>query len=208
MKLFLTSNNINQQLITPFTQLVGKPLTQIKFALIENAADPYPKEKKGFVIEAREKLDKLGMQIEKIDLQKYHDDAKKLYETLQSFDVIWIGGGNVFYLRWILQHSGLDSVLSKLIDEGIVYGGESAGSVVAGPILEKFDLADDPTKAPVLITTGLDLTKIVIIPHWGIEKYKSILEEIKNYYDNMNFECISISDEQAVIIENNSYKII
>lgn len=58
MKLFLSSTSIPDELVTPFTELVGKDLEDISFALIENAADPYG-DNVGFVLETRAVLQSL-----------------------------------------------------------------------------------------------------------------------------------------------------
>jgi hypothetical protein len=42
MKLFLSSTGISPELLPHFLTLVGKKAEEIRFALIENAADPYP----------------------------------------------------------------------------------------------------------------------------------------------------------------------
>lgn len=173
MKLFLTSANVNKNLQQEFFKLVGKNPVDIKFALIENAADPYTEEKKGFVYETRAVLETLPMQIERIDLREYGPGKKDIYEELKRFDVIWVGGGNTFYLRWILRESGLDTVLVKLLGVGVVYAGGSAGSVIVCPSLEKYDIVDNPTKAPELIKDGLHLIDLQIVPHWGTGKISS-----------------------------------
>jgi len=208
MKLFLTSANVNENLQQEFFKLVGKNPAEVKFALIENAADPYPEEKKEFVYETRAVLEASPMQIERIDLREFGPGKKNIYEKLKHFDVVWIGGGNTFYLRWILRESTLDTLLPKLLEEGIVYAGGSAGSVIVCPSLEKYDVVDDPTKAPELLKDGLCLIDLQIVPHWGYEKYQAKLQVIKDYYDNLNKKVVTLTDNQAFVLSNDELKII
>lgn len=207
MKLFLASTNITTELQPYFLNLVGKEFTDIKFALIENAADPYPEEKKGFVYETRNDFEALGMQLERIDLREFIAHPKNILEALKKFDVIWLGGGNVFYLRWVLKASGFDAIITEFLKADVVYGGGSAGAIVAGPVLDKFDLADDISKSPELLTKGLGLTTLTVLPHWGHEKYQAKLQEIKDHYDKTDHEIITLSDQQAILVNGDSWKI-
>lgn len=206
MKLFLASTNVTPELQQSFFSLIGKEPKDINFALIENAADPYLEEKKGFVYDARKVFENLGMNIEKIDLREYGAE-KNIYDTLKRFDVVWVGGGNIFYLRWIFRKSGFDAAIARLLDEGIVYGGGSAGAIIAGPTLEKFDLIDDVGKAPQFINQSLSLTDLIVIPHWGQEKYQADLQRIKDYYDRTDYKVITLSDGQALSINGDDEKV-
>lgn len=148
------------------------------------------------------------MQIERIDLREYGALKKNIYDELKKFDVIWIGGGNTFYLSWIFKKSGFDMTISELLNSGIVYGGGSAGAIITGPSLDKYDLVDDSSKSPEIINQSLCLTNLILVPHWGHEKYQTKLQEIKDYHDKRNGNIvIAISDHQAVLIDKNNWKI-
>lgn len=207
MKLFLTSTNITPELQPYFTTLVGKAWAEIKFALIENAADPYPAEKKGFVDESRAVFASLGMQLARIDLRDYLTPEKNIGATLNKFDVIWLGGGNVFYLRWLLEASGFAAVITDLLKNGAVLAGGSAGAIVAGPKLDKFDLVDDSSKSPELLMAGLGLTDVTVLPHWGHEKYQSRLDQIKTYYDKVGCAIVTLTDQQALCVDGDKLRV-
>jgi dipeptidase E len=50
-------------------------------------------------------------------------------ETLLSMDAIVVGGGNTLNMMAIWQAQGIDSILKKAYDRGIILSGGSAGSV-------------------------------------------------------------------------------
>jgi dipeptidase E len=208
MKLFLSSGDIPSSLRENFLALVGKKVADIKFALIENAADPYPDDTKGWMFDTRKSFESLGMQVTFVDLRMHKEDPESLYLMLKEFDVVWIGGGNTYYMRWLMKVSGFDTIIKKLLDEGIVYGGGSAGAILPCPVLEKFDVVDDPNAAPEVIKQGLGLIDFVIVPHWGDPEYQSRLDEIKNYYDALK-RCpvVTITDNQAVVVDGDSCEI-
>ena len=207
MKLFLSSTSIPDELVALFVELVGKELNDISFALIENAADPYG-ENVGFVLETRATLQSLGMQLDLIDLNQYKNKTDELNERLSNFDVIWFGGGNTYYLRWLMSKTGFDTIVKSLLEKGVVYGGGSAGAIVASTTLKYFDLVDDPNISPEKMYSGLNLTDLVIIPHWGTEKIQTKLTEIQTRYAKDNIETIPISDNQAVIVNGEKWAIL
>ncbi|PIR54489.1 hypothetical protein COU75_00520 [Candidatus Peregrinibacteria bacterium CG10_big_fil_rev_8_21_14_0_10_42_8] len=206
MKLFLSSQSISNEQLPHFKKLVGKELSSIKFALIENAADLYKEEKKCFVHDTRALLTNLGMQLERIDLNKHSSKNETLVERLQEFDVIWIGGGDTYYLCYLLKETGLDQNLQKLLQSGIVYGGGSAGAIVVGPTIKGFEENNAPEYQ--MIDNGLSLCDFVIIPHWDDESFKDRVHSIKKYYDTTDIKTITLNDDEAIIVENSAYQII
>ena len=207
MKLFLASSVLTNDLIPAFEKLVGKKLSDTSFALIENAADPYPDDKKGFVRDTRRQFQSLGVKLEVVDLLEFENDVAALPDKLSSFDVIWFGGGNVYYLRWLMKKVGFDSLARELLNTGVVYGGGSAGAIVAGQTLKYFDIVDDPQLSPEIIYTGLDLTDFVVLPHWGCEKFQENLEKIKAEYKKDGLNTVAIKDGQAVVVNGDVWKV-
>lgn len=114
MKLFLSSISVNERLKPYFLELVGKEAKDIRFALIENAADPYTEEVKGFMYKTRTDLESLGMQLERIDLDQYEGKQHELKDKLGQFDVVWVGGGNTYYIRWLFKKTGFDQFIHEL----------------------------------------------------------------------------------------------
>lgn len=208
MKLFLSSGDIPNNLRDVFLNLVGKQATDVKFALIENAADPYADETKGWMFETRKSFESLGMQMTLVDLRLYKDDPENLYTVLKNVDVVWIGGGNTYYMRWLMKVSGFDTIINKLLAKGIVYGGGSAGAILPCPVLDKFDIVDDQNAAPEVIKQGLGLIDFIIVPHWGDPEYQERLQEIKDYYDHeTSYQVATITDSQAIIVDNQNWAI-
>src|SRR3989338_10989729 len=137
MKLFLSSLAVPKSQTVEFLSLVGKPASEIRLALIENAADVYPEERKSFIERDRSMLKETGVQITRVDLNKFNG-PEEVRQALQGFDVIWLGGGNAYYLRWVLKKSGFDQVIRSLLESGTVYGGGGAGGSVTGPTFKDF----------------------------------------------------------------------
>jgi dipeptidase E len=202
MRLFLSSQAISAEQATAFKDLVAKPDSAgpISFALIENAGDVYEEDKKEWMhINCREIMSH-NFDVTHVDLREYVNKKDQLHKDLAGYDVIWLGGGNTYYLRWLLKETGADVVIRNLVKSGTVYGGGSAGAVVAGPTLDNFQDADDPQKAPELILEGLRLSEYVVVPHWQNEKFASVMKHAQSQLAKQGFQTVPITDEQAVII--------
>ncbi len=205
MKLYLASFGIQKQLDQEFLRLVGKQAEDIGFAYITNAADPYPIKKRESMKDVEAMFTDLGLKPEEIDLRQYKD-AATLKAKLSQYDVVWCGGGNTWYLRYVMKTSGFDQIIRELVDGGTVYGGDSAGAIVATPTLKYVDLLDKPEDAPEQIEKGLSLVEFAIVPHWGNEKYEEPLTQMKDGLANEGYDVKVLTDKQAIIVNGNSIR--
>lgn len=145
-------------------------------AIVSNALDNISQTARDIyrddVYDPRAELGSLGILAEDIDLRKYFGRQDSLAADLQRYDLVWVTGGNVFTLRRAMRQSGFDAVIGEMLDrDAIVYGGFSAGAVVAGPSLEGFELMDDPDERPAgyhpdPARDGLGLIDVSIVPHY------------------------------------------
>ena len=101
MKLLLTSFTPSTEHDHELVKLVGKPLSDIKMAYIENAYDGYNDE--ASLIEGRQILKDKGYNFELVDLRNWTKDRAGLQANLASKDVFLLTGGNPFYLRWLMK---------------------------------------------------------------------------------------------------------
>jgi len=103
-----------------------------KVAFIPTAGDPY--EDKWFVDIHKKQLSDMGFKLTEVDLKDKNKDD--LMAILQETDIVYVAGGNTFYLLEKVRESGFDQVLPLLLDKGIIYAGGSAGAVLACPTIE------------------------------------------------------------------------
>ncbi len=144
--------------------------------IIENALDNIsPAARELYRREAYDpvsELASLGIAGTPLDLRDYFGDPIGLRAALSHVDLAWVTGGNAFVLRRAMKQSGFDDVITGMLDnDEIVYGGFSAGAVVAAPSLEGIHLMDDPDEAPPgycreTIWDGLGLIDHAIVPHF------------------------------------------
>ena len=202
-KLFLTS--IAARTLDNFIPLLQDAPEEYKVAFIPTAADTY--KDKSFIKEDRDKLIDLGFDVIDIDLK--NKTMKELSGELKPCDIVFVAGGNSFYLLEKVKESGFDKIIRKLVKQkNIFYIGSSAGAVIVGPSIEPIKKLDDPSKASNLRSyEGLYLVDFVVLPHYGKEKYKEIYQKIIKKYGK-KFNLIKITDMQAVIVEGNNFRIV
>lgn len=209
MKLFLVSQWLLPEFRPDLEQLVGKPLDQTRAVLIENGADDEPDEPR-WVKRARDSLTDAGIAVTQLDLRQHRDvtDQVKLRGLLSAADVIWVGGGNTFYLNWLLKASGARGLITELMKSGKVYAGGSAGGIVAGPTIEGFEAADDASFAPEQVLDGMGLTDTVVVPHWGRGDYGPIMERIARQLNDAGYTTQPLTDREALLIDGSLHKVI
>lgn len=173
-----------------------------KVAFIANAADIY--DKKPWIYFDKMRLKDYGAQIVDIDLRKLK--GKNLYKKLSNIDVIFVSGGNTFYLLEIMKKSGFDKIIKKLLAKGIVYVGSSAGSCVAAPDVTPIKLLDDFRVKPLKSYIALNLTKFLALSHINRKKYMPKCLDIKKIYDK-KYNLITLRDDQVLIVNGNEYAV-
>jgi dipeptidase E len=204
MKLYLSS------LVIPNSKELFALLPKngsLSVAIIPNAWDVYPKEKRQPEIDGLQKtFSELGITPKLIDIANIQGD--KLQAELAEHSLVWVMGGNSFYLAHLVNQAGMASFLPSLLEQDLVYGGESAGAVLACPTLHGVELLDDPKEAPEVIWDGLGLVDFGIVPHWGMEKYAELLEKCKVEMEKYvkvrtltNDQAISVLNEEINTIE-------
>ncbi|MBT1696618.1 Type 1 glutamine amidotransferase-like domain-containing protein [Fulvivirgaceae bacterium PWU4] len=207
MKLFLYSLAISAEQATYLTKLVGKDPEDISFALIENAADVVPNSRDwlgGF----RDMLQYNGYRLERVDLRNWRGKQKALHQKLASKDVIWVGGGHTYYLRWILKDTGADNSIRELVSNGKVYAGWSAGALVAGPTLRYFETMDNPDGLPEVITDGLHLTHVVPVPHLDNRDFAEDTKLANQQLEQAGYNTVLLGDTQALMIDGDAHTIL
>jgi dipeptidase E len=196
VKLYLSSYRVP----TPdaLFALLPKPPTECSIAVIPNAQDDkLPQERAQRIDELIYDLAKFGFKTEVIDLREY-DEGQSLREQLQGHDVVWAAGGNTFVLRSEMHRSGFDAIIRELLENGLVYCGESAGAIVAGLTLKGTEIADDPDLADELIWEGLALMDKIIIPHADNANFQEYINHIKKQYDG-DSRVVYLNDDQAIV---------
>ena len=185
------------QTITP--ELEGKTVTYIPTAGIAEDVE-------GMVEEETSTLESLGMTVDVLEVSSASYDS--IVNSLTKNDIIFVGGGNTFFLLQELRRSGADQILIREVEKGKLYIGESAGSIITCPDIGYCADMDSPEKAPNLTDyTGLDLVDFYIVPHIGNEEMGEAAEKAVEKYGS-ELELKAITDEQVILVEDGRVEIL
>lgn len=169
---------------------------------IPNASDP--QEDKSYVKETVDQLKDLGMKIRTIDLRV--ENAETFKEKLDDCDVIFVNGGNTFYLLDIIRKNGFDKILLELINQGKIYIAASAGSYIACPTIEVSSWKHtDRNVVNIKDLRALNLVPFLITAHYNREKYQIPVE---NGVKTTKLPVVALNDKQAIVVEDDSYRIV
>lgn len=203
-KLLLTSAGfLNPRLGEEFLKLVGKNPADIRVLFIPTASEYKLENKDGmfYVKESEKELINIGVLKEHIFWLNMGDISKA--GQISSYDVMYVCGGNTFYLMSKLKGAGFDKKIIEFIDSGKVYVGVSAGSVIAGPdisIAGPFD----PNDVGLEDMEGLDLTDKIICPHYHISE-ENIISKFEEKHSKV---VLRLKDNQALEVLGDNSNII
>lgn len=204
-KLFLTSSGQvrknNDKYSDAFLDFLVRDPEGMKLAFIPTAA--YPEVNKDFVDIIKDDLARYKFEIEDVYLED--ENADSLYEKLKTFDIIYVNGGNTFYLLDQVRKSGFDKIIGKLLDEGKIYFGVSAGSYIACPTIEMANWKhQDKDIVGLKDLTALDLVPFLITAHYTEE----IFEAVRVGAKATNLPIVALTDQQAVIVIGDKIQVV
>src|SRR5579859_75976 len=173
-KLLLTSEGIQPELKNDFLSLLTKSPEETTVAFIPTACDV--DKDQSYVAIARNMIQNTGVKIYDVDLKG--ENEASLLKKLSPADVIFVNGGSTFYLLKKVRESGFDKAVKKLITEGKIYIGLSAGTYIACPTIEMATAKHHPLRDREDVTdfTSLNLVPFIITVHYQ-KQYEEIIKE-------------------------------
>ncbi|MEN9327973.1 MAG: hypothetical protein RI947_781 [Candidatus Parcubacteria bacterium] len=195
--LFLTSGGLRfKPVADEFLKLIPKKPSEIRMAHIITASKMA--RHLTYLEEDKEAFKTLGIPYKDIDIEGKTEE--ELRELLKDFDVIYVQGGDPYYLLKHIKLSGFDTVVKELIVSGKLYVGASAGSYVACPTLEstvwkkphraRHDLRDDEP--------AMHLIPFLLLVHYE-EQHKDIVKDGISY---AKYPVRILTNNQAFIVRD------
>ena len=147
-----------------------------------------------------------GYEVENFDISVFSEETVK--EKISETKIVFVSGGNTFYLLQELKKKNLISYLREKIENGLLYIGESAGSVITAPNIGYADIVDDKALATELNDyTGLNLVDFYVVPHFEEEPFvESSRKVVELYKDKLDLKVIN--NKEVVLVENDEFRIV
>ncbi|MGG0792331.1 Type 1 glutamine amidotransferase-like domain-containing protein [Peribacillus simplex] len=201
-KILLTSNGFFTDLIKQqFLQLIDGGLSNQKATIITTAS--HKKQNNRFAMKAKEDL--LGFGFKKVDFNDIEFDKPEL---LEKYNVIYINGGNPFYLLYHMKKSGADLILKDIAKQNTIIVGVSAGAIILGPNIEVVNyFTPQINTVDMQDLTALGLTNKAIFPHYDREDLflnnsgRSIEDRLKVFENINKCSVVRLKDDESVLIQ-------
>jgi dipeptidase E len=211
MRLYLSSyglGNRPERLAT----LVGPNRTAV---VIANALDNHPEMRKKSLADQIVALGALGIAAKELDLRAYFEGKDGVKKEAGISALVWVTGGNTFVLRRAMRQSGFDKIVRDMVESGeVVYGGFSAGSVVASPHLHGLEFVDKKDDIPSgydqeVVWEGLDLISYFIAVHYQSDHPESSLVDAEvEYFKKHDMPFKTLRDGEAIVIDEGGEEIV
>ncbi len=190
---FITTNDVDN--------FLPKKITDCKIAYISTASkkvhdDSYAKNH-------QREMKKLNFSFDVIDIAGMNKDELK--KALAGHDIVFVEGGNTYYLLKSVRDSGFDKVIKELLSKGVVYIGSSAGSYITCPSIimstfnergfDRFGITD---------FTAMNLVPFLIKAHYTPDMQKKLAEK----FNNLGYPMRILNDNQALLIQDGEVQLL
>lgn len=178
-----------------------------KVLFVETSGETHQGEKR-WIDDAIEKMKQLGFELEKYTITDKTES--EIRSAIKNVDILYVAGGNTAYLLNKSQENNFAKISKEFIDNGGIYIGQSAGSIVAGPdIYPLYKTENDQWFKSLKSFDGFHLVDFIIIPHFGhADKKDRFFNHRFKYMYSDKYKIILLTDKQYVRIqEDGMYKI-
>lgn len=175
--------------------VLPKPPNELKLANIITASKV--KKDVSFVEKQNRQLEDAGFQIEEVDIAGKNND--QLRTILDDKDILYVQGGNTFYLLKHVRESGFGQLVKAYLEQGKIYVGVSAGSYIACPTIEMATWKD-----PQINRFGVeDLAAMNLVPFFLTVHYEPKWDALlREKIPQSKYPVRILKDTQAIIIKD------
>ncbi len=173
-----------------FYRIISKEEIESKKVLyITTASDGEEDDDKSWMAEEYKTILDLGINESNVTEYKIGNDI-----NIDNFDIIYMMGGNTFYLLDVIRKTGFDKIIMDFINKGKIYIGSSAGSEILGNSID-IALGYDENNVNMIDFTGLKIVNALIVPHSN--RKQIFISELNN---KTKENVITLYDGDGIII--------
>jgi dipeptidase E len=153
---------------------------------------------------------KLGCETDALYLIKEKLSKKEIEHKILSADIIYVGGGNTLRMLRIWRKYGVDVLLHKAYDQGIILSGLSAGAICwfrYGSSDSRRFMKNGEQSEYLMRVSALGLVPLTLSPHHIREKKlrESGMKEIMKRTPGV---ALALDDNSAILIQDDRYEVL
>ncbi len=189
--IFPSGSGPNKLFMKEIIQLTGKERPKICFLPTASGDNEYA------IIRWYELVHDLSVEpyVQRVWISSYNQSVS-FEEILLGMDAIVVGGGNTLNMIAIWKAQGIDSVLQKALEKGIVLAGGSAGSLCW------FENGTTDSRPIALsVVEGLGFLPFSHSPHYDSEEYRRPLYQ-KNIKNGIFKPGYAMDNNSGIIFKN------
>jgi dipeptidase E len=189
---FIAANNVNH--------FLPKPLSEARILYMTTASKKVGDT--SYVERTRQKMNELNFSFTEYDIVgKTEEELKK---ALNSHDIVYVEGGNTFYLLKAVRDTGFEKIVKEAIENDLVYWGVSAGSYIACPSIIMATWSDRFDRCGVTDWTAMNLVPFLIKAHYTPD----MLETLKEKSMDLQLPLRMLNDKQVVLVKDGEVQLI
>lgn len=190
--ILLTSTGLEYQpIIDKFLMMTPKDTGDLRVLFIPTASRT--EEEKFYVRKSFDQL--LGLGVRSNNICWFDPDDSSTHLKVSEIDCVYVCGGNPFFLLMKLKECGYFAKIREWVNEGLLYIGVSAGSMIAAPDIN-YICWEERNDCGLKDTIGLNFLAAGILPHFTEDFGKAAIS-----LREKGFEVLPLSDRQAVAIQ-------
>ncbi len=113
-----------------------------------------------------------------------------------------------YFLLEQMQKTNFGNIIKERLNQGALYIGCSAGSVVACPNIDFIEKMDNPSESDLKDCSGLGLIDFYVMPHTDHSEYGSQARSILKDMEENNYNVVGLKDDQALFVNGDEKKIL
>ena len=177
-------------------EILGRSLTGAKVIHVTTAANGALTDMSPYWQTVHNAFDSYGCLVEDLDIKGR--EYQELKTILATADIVFVNGGNTFYLLEAVRESGFDRVVKELLPLGLIYMGASAGAYIACPTIEAATWKSNKNRVGLTDLSAMKLVPFLLSVHY-IPEFRELLEEKIKCTD---YPIRVLTDDQAILVKD------
>lgn len=204
MKLYLSSAGIN--VLDELVPLLPFPVSGRTVCYVTTAGNLEGSPR--WMDDEIEAIGETGLVVRRIDLAELSVSA--MADTFKDCDVIWVGGGNTYYLLQEVRRSGFDDLVVEKIRGGVPYVGTSAGSLLLAPNIECIRYAEEHPDLELSLESydALNVFPLVTFVHFDNPDFRDVYRKIVIDALENDVAFVTLRDNQFIFVDGENWRII